>query len=59
MNRIELFNHLLKIIFISYLKPYNYLQIVHIRLEYLMELLMLNKNTWNLINVGKQMIEIK
>ena len=36
MSLLELFNHLLRIIIIiSYLKPYNSVQIVHIRLEYL------------------------
>ena len=36
MCQIELFNHLLGIIIISYLKPYSCVQIVHIRSEYLM-----------------------
>ena len=35
MSQIELFNHLLEIIIISYLKPYNYMRIVHTRYEYL------------------------
>ena len=45
MSQIELFNHLLKIIIISYLKPYSCLKNVCIREEYLIELLMLNNNT--------------
>ena len=35
MGQIELFNHLRIIIFFSYLIPYYYVQIVYIRLEYL------------------------
>ena len=35
MGQIEFFNHLLRIIIISYLKPSSYMQIVHIRQEYL------------------------
>ena len=30
MSQIELFNHLLKIIVVSYLKPYSYMQIIQI-----------------------------
>ena len=31
IDQIELFNYLLKIIIISYLKPFSYVEIVHIR----------------------------
>ena len=35
MSQMELFNHLLKIIIISHLKPYSYIQIVRIRYKYI------------------------
>ena len=55
MDRVELFNLLLRIIIIfSYLKPYSGVQIIWIRLEYL-----INKITWNHLTVCKQMIDIE
>ena len=35
MCEIELFNHLLRIIIINYLKPYSCVQIIYITVEYL------------------------
>ena len=49
----------LRIMIIGYLKPYGYEQIIGIRSEYLIELLMSNSNTWNHITAGKQMINNK
>ena len=41
MSQIELFNHLLRviiiIIIIGYLKPYSYVQIIYVTLEYLLD----------------------
>ena len=36
MDHIELFNHLLRIIILSHLKPYSYMKIICIRWEYLL-----------------------
>ena len=49
MVQIELFNHLLRIAIISYLKSYSNVQIVYIALEYF-----INSNS----NVCKQLINI-
>ena len=61
MVQIELFNHLLRIIIIiiSYLKSFSCVQIIYILLEDLIiELLILNSNTWNHLTMCKQMINI-
>ena len=53
ISQIELFNHLQRIIIIRYLKQYNCVQIVCIRSEYLILLLMLISNTWNHLTICK------
>ena len=58
MGRIELFNHLLKIVVIGYLKQYKSVNIVRIWLEYLINRITDVTNTQKHLTVCKQMIAI-
>ena len=59
MDQIELFNNLLRII-ISYLKPYKLCKLFVLDKEtWWIELLILNRNTWNHLTVWEQIMNIK